>query len=84
METKNIVNTHTYASNCKYLNKTFRLVPTPPLRDVLGGSRRTSAPEGGIAPSYKIKIVNEIEIQYAMKHKLRNVQVIDTIICMRN
>ena len=25
------------------------------------------------------KKVNEIEIQYTMKHKLRNVQVIDTI-----
>ena len=28
------------------------------------------------------KKVNEIEIQYTMKHELRNVQVIDTITCI--
>jgi hypothetical protein len=42
------------------------------------GSPQTLSRAGGIAPSYK-KEVNEKEIQYTMKHKLRNVQVTDTI-----
>ena len=70
-----LLHEHIYAH--KNLNKTYRLLPAPPLQDVLGGSPRTWGRAGGIAPSYKK--VNEIEIQYIMKHKLRNVQVIDTI-----
>ena len=61
----------------KKLNKTYRLLPAPLLWDVLDGWPCTSGRAGGIAPSYKK--VNELEIQYTMKHELRNGQVIDTI-----
>ena len=53
------------------MNKTYRLLPAPAQRDVLGGSPRTSGRAGGIAPSYKK--VNELEFQYTTKHELRNV-----------
>ena len=70
-----LLHEHMYAH--KNLNKTYRLLPVLLLWDILGGSPRTSGRAGGIASSYKK--VNEIEIQYTMKHKLRNVQVINTI-----
>ena len=63
----------------KNLNKTYRLLHAPPLLDVLGGSPRTSGRAGGMR--HPTKKVNELEIKYTMKHKLRNIQVIDTITC---
>ena len=53
------------------MNKTYRLLPAPAQRDVLGGSPHTSGRAGGIAPSYKK--VNELELQCIMKHELINV-----------
>ena len=46
-----LLHEHMYAH--KNLNKTYRLIPTPPLWDILGGSPRTSGRAGRIASSYK-------------------------------
>ena len=46
-----LLHEHMYAH--QNLNKMYRLLPAPALRDVLSGSPHTSGRAGGIAPSYK-------------------------------
>jgi hypothetical protein len=55
-----LLDTHICTYNSKYVIWECKILPAPTLRDVLGVSRYTPGPEGGIAPSYKKNIVSKL------------------------
>ena len=70
-----LLHEHMYAH--KNLNKTYRLLPAPRYETSSVGLLVCQVEQ--VELHHPTKKVNEIEIQYAMTHKLRNLQVIDTI-----